>query len=930
MRSGRGLSLAVAILLCLLVAGAPPAVGAENTLSGLVTDDLGQPLRATVATFTSLKLARTATAGDDGRFSVAIDPNVVSVMLFYDDPSTTGFDYGPALVKLGTVTELTVQLEPSASIRLLGDILFVETENIPTGSVYQVVDANGVVINPSGFPLSFGTKQEETKTIPGLPASTVVVPAGTTFSLSLGSTLLVASKIVTRTIISDPQAPLERGALVEFDVRGPALRYNLQVVEKALADAELGLANMERLGFYVVREKGIFSTAEASFAEGSSLYESGRYVEGFDSAKLSYIDAKRTQADLANLYVDASSSVYILIGFLAVASVTAAFLLADSLGRQVLVGVGVYGGALLFLYRVYPGTAATTPQSFALVAAASFLVVVGVAASAPRLLGSAGGGGKVSLRAILVPVASIAKRSLRRRRLRFLLTLVSLTVLVMSFVALTSLSEGYGLISAKVSDSPYQHPGVMLRSSTWTEADPSFILFADADVAWLARQPGVEAVSLKVENTPQLRAIATVGGNRIFTIIGINATRESRLLPLSSILSEGELPGPGGVALSRGLVDRLGLKLGDPVKIRDQDLRLVGVFDDFAMSGFTDVDGSRYVMDKLVNLAGPGDPPYIERATTESTEVALIDASNAASMQPLGVTRIAVLVDAQAQDAFAENIALGRGYQTWSASARGLLYTSLGSYLEGKGLPLVIPWAIVVLNVVVTMLNSLFERRREISILSSVGLNPAEIASIFVAEASITGFIAGGLGYLAGLGFYSVMPLIGLSLEVHQKISAVWSLAAIGIAISAVLVGAFAALRSSVVITPSLTRRWRIEEAGEAGAPWAIPVPMKLDSAEVDGFVEYLLKRLRGFETDQVRKTANIKTETQGDARVVTFIFKSPQSTTGNFYTNNTVRVEPRDGGYEVRLSSYGALDWAHETGSLIRLIAMEWSDRER
>jgi hypothetical protein len=174
------------------------------------------------------------------------------------------------------------------------------------------------------------------------------------------------------------------------------------------------------------------------------------------------------------------------------------------------------------------------------------------------------------------------------------------------------------------------------------------------------------------------------------------------------------------------------------------------------------------------------------------------------------------------------------------------------------------------------------------------------------------------------------MPILGLALEVHQKISAVWSLAAIGIAISAVLVGAFAALRSSVVITPSLTRKWRIEEAGEPGAPWAIPVPMKLDAAEVDGFVEYLLKRLREFEADEVTKTANIRTERLGDAWVVTFIFKSPQSTTGNFYTNNTVRVEPKDGVYGVKLASYGALDGAHETGSLIRLIAMEWSDRER
>lgn len=70
--------------------------------------------------------------------------------------------------------------------------------------------------------------------------------------------------------------------------------------------------------------------------------------------------------------------------------------------------------------------------------------------------------------------------------------------------------------------------------------------------------------------------------------------------------------------------------------------------------------------------------------------------------------------------------------------------------------------------------------------------------------------------------------------------------------------------------------------------------------------------------------------ETKGDARVVSFIYKSYQSTTGNFYTKNSVVVEHGEEGYKVRLESAGGQDWAHETGSLIRRIAMEWSNRPR
>jgi hypothetical protein len=181
------------------------------------------------------------------------------------------------------------------------------------------------------------------------------------------------------------------------------------------------------------------------------------------------------------------------------------------------------------------------------------------------------------------------------------------------------------------------------------------------------------------------------------------------------------------------------------------------------------------------------------------------------------------------------------------------------------------------------------------------------------------------------LALYKVMPMLGLALDVHQKVSAVWSLAAIGISISAVLVGAFAALRSSIVITPSLTRKWKLEEGvGGFDKPWVVPVPVKIEPENVDGYVSYMLERLRGLENDQVRRTAKVTLEQRGDAKVISFIYKSYQATTGNFYTRNSVFVEPSGGVYGVRLESAGGQDWAHETGTLIRLITMEWSNRPR
>jgi ABC-type antimicrobial peptide transport system permease subunit len=136
----------------------------------------------------------------------------------------------------------------------------------------------------------------------------------------------------------------------------------------------------------------------------------------------------------------------------------------------------------------------------------------------------------------------------------------------------------------------------------------------------------------------------------------------------------------------------------------------------------------------------------------------------------------------------------------------------MGSQLGGKGFPILVPWAIVVLNVVAMMLNSMFERQREIDILSSIGLNPMHISGIFVAEASILGVAGGSIGYLLGLGLYPVMKALDWAPVISQKVSAVWLIASLGIAVISVVFGSVIALSRSVSLTPSLTRRWGLED----------------------------------------------------------------------------------------------------------------------
>jgi hypothetical protein len=215
-----------------------------------------------------------------------------------------------------------------------------------------------------------------------------------------------------------------------------------------------------------------------------------------------------------------------------------------------------------------------------------------------------------------------------------------------------------------------------------------------------------------------------------------------------------------------------------------------------------------------------------------------------------------------------------------------------------------------------------------------VGLNPAQISTIFIAEASIIGLTGGGIGYLMGMVLYKGMSLFGVALVVEQKVSAFWSLASIGIAMTAVVMGAIASLNSSTVITPSLQRRWKISGEKEgAFMPWVITIPIRLLPEQVPNFKEYVLGELRALETNMAKKTSMIKVARmikvyEEDKMVnISFIYASTNFTLGEHYTRNSLIItENGEKKVEVKLSSVGERQWSHEVGSLVRMITMRWS----
>lgn len=925
MRFRRGVA-AIAIFTLVLVF---QSVSSVSGLNGVVRDQDGTPIVGAQVMFVSgtRYLDKTASALD-GVFSIDDEYEIGNLIVFYDDPDTPGVDYIPYLEEgVEDEAELDIILLPASSIVIEGSLMYVDTENLALHARYEVIDADNETLTPSGIPLVYGSSNG--MNLLELPKGHIVVPSESIVRVAVNSTFLLGSNVISRSFTTRETLTAPRGGVAVLDVREYSIPLNFRIASDAEIALDGRLEEMNGYGFYLTKQEGAFSTASRQVSEARTLYMDGQYTECFDTLKKGYISLDHTLEELDSMYRDASLSVYILITFLAAVSLVTGYLLVDGVTRLAVDAV-LSVGSLATLYLFYPGSKIIALSDFVSICVAAILALSLVGNIFPRFF-SVGSGDRVHTRNLIIPIFSIAKRSLRRRKLRFILTLVSIALLVMSFVTLTSFSEGYGLIEDTYAKKG-EWEGVSIREGSWSRSEPTFILLSEAERDWLTSNPEVEYLSTKAENAPQRRPYIRVLGEPVMGVVGVDSY-EGDTVNLGGILLQGGLPDDDGVLVPGSVADQHDLRMGDVIRVSSLELEVQGIFSEDALNGLKDLDGTGYAPDKWVNTNPDGEVPNWVIQDCEGSEVVIMSTETAIDLPMVGIQRIALEPREGVEvEGFAERLALERGYRAYASTPDHYVTVRLGNYFEGRGLSLIIPWAIVVLNVVITMLNSLYERRGEIEILSSVGLNPAQVSGIFVAEAFITGFIAGGLGYLIGLGLYRGMAYLNIGLQVHQKVSAVWSIASITLAISAVLTGAYAALRNSVVITPSLMRRWKIDrDSGGFHEPYRISIPLKLEAEEIDPYIEFIHRKLKGIENHPTQVTSSIKVDGAGEGKRIRFIYKSVQATTGNFYTRNEVKITRLPNGeYGATLESLGDPNWVHVAGSLIRSMTMEYSTEDR
>ncbi len=456
--------------------------------------------------------------------------------------------------------------------------------------------------------------------------------------------------------------------------------------------------------------------------------------------------------------------------------------------------------------------------------------------------------------------------NLRRRPIRTILTCVTLVILtftIMSFTTVKSLRYRGRLHLQE--RSPYH--GLLLKILNWETLPPEAL--GTVENKFQGQAAVVPRVWLENKDRTQATVFPlSLDGKSVMVrgVVGLS-DREPQVSQLGKILSCGRWFRPDErqvLLLSDELARSLGVSLQEPekatVSLWGMDFGVVGCFRGDGLEGHLDLDG-----EPLTPVIFPSE------AVMEVTEVEMeaIEAGEDVqafqsryqhipgdltvivpyqTVMALGGNLKALAVRPQSPEltsAIARNLVDRFGLTLFTGESDGTFMYHASDALSYSGVPnILIPLLISVLIVLNTMIGSVYERKREIGVYTSVGLAPFHVSFLFIAEALAFAVLSVVLGYLLA----QICAVLFASTSLWQGITVNYSslagVAAMILVILVVLVSVIYPSRVAAAIAiPDVRRAWTLPEPKENVLMVTLPFLLKYrEQLGVGGYLrEYYL-----------------------------------------------------------------------------------------
>ncbi len=459
--------------------------------------------------------------------------------------------------------------------------------------------------------------------------------------------------------------------------------------------------------------------------------------------------------------------------------------------------------------------------------------------------------------------------NLRRRRLRTVLTcttLIILTFTVMSFTSVKSMRHRTRLLLQE--QSPYL--GYLYKNFNWKDLPAEALAIISnhfegkgtaAPRVWLEDQDPTRALNVPVRLKNR---VYEAGG-----VIGLSAD-EVEVTGLDRILIGGRwfYPDERRVVL---LPERMARDLGiDPGRLEDisvllwgMPFQVVGVFSGKALMERADLDGepltpvifpSEVTMEMSeVELeameSGEDVRSFQSRYQHISGDLTVIIPYQ--SLMAAGGHFKAVAIRPEAglvNRSTAENLVDRFALTLFAGEPDGIYIYQASDTMSYSGVPnVVIPLIISVFIVLNTMIGSVYERKHEIGIYTSVGLAPSHVSFLFIAEALAFAVLSVVLGYLLAQVTASFFAGTALWSGITVNYSSMAGVAAMVLVILVVLISVIYPSRVAAEIAiPDVNRSWKLPEA--VGNRIDLELPFLMNYREHLSVGGYLLEHFEGHQ----------------------------------------------------------------------------------
>lgn len=473
--------------------------------------------------------------------------------------------------------------------------------------------------------------------------------------------------------------------------------------------------------------------------------------------------------------------------------------------------------------------------------------------------------------------------NMRRRKARTFLTCVTLVLLTFTVLSFTSVVQTMRFNQVPAPGKP-RYNGLMIRTAMWDQLqEPAYRLLADeygkshavAPRSWFfGTQLGEQSFLTIKRADAQYDAKALVG----LTPQESRVTRPQDALIAGRWFNSSDVY---SVILPDAIASALRVEREDvgtaTVSYAGVDYTVIGIFDVQRLKKILDLDSEPLtpvdfiLMQKMTQQGrSGGETGFREYTHLEPDAIFFIPYRTATN---LGAELRSIGIDFGDAKRVTEtlgplmhrlglNLYAGRIPSDPNERPSIERYSSIAA-TSSKGLELVFfPVLIAALIVLNTMLGSVFERVREIHIFSSIGLAPAHIGMLFMAEALVYAILGSVAGYLLGQLTTTVLVATGSFQGLYLNFSSVSAVMTTLVVVGVVLLSTlYPARKAAEVATPAIDRSWRVAEPN--GDDWTIPLPFSVTGEQAKGLNSFLAEWFAAYEEYSIGDfvTQNVETE---------------------------------------------------------------------